>query len=267
MTEIALRCERVSLHFGGVSALSEVSFDVPQGHVVGLIGPNGAGKSSLINCITGFYQPQEGAIEVTGSPVVGLSPKQIALSGVSRTFQQAESLAGMGARDVMMLGRDRFLPSGFLRYAVPWPSTFRAERASRAVVDALGDELGIGADVRRNTPYQSLPYGVRKLVDLGRALACEPSILLMDEPAAGLTDSEKATMAGVIRGIQQNRGIAQLLVDHDLAFVSSLTGRLVVLDAGRLIAEGPTDDVLRNQEVIDSYIGRPEVDVPTEVAP
>jgi len=256
MSDVVLTCQSVSLRFGGVAALSDVSFSLAQDEVVGLIGPNGAGKSSLINCLTGFYRPQSGIIEVEGRDVSGLDPRAISLLGVSRTFQQAESLTGMGAADVMMLGRDRFLPRGFVKYAIGWPTTRRAEQRDRAAVLRIAEDLGIREVVAANTEYENLPYGVRKLVDLGRALACEPMILLMDEPAAGLTDGEKSIMADVIRGIRDRGGIAQLLVDHDLGFVSSLTRRLVVLDAGSVIAEGPNDVVLADQAVIDSYIGR-----------
>jgi branched-chain amino acid transport system ATP-binding protein len=258
MTKPILTCDAVSLHFGGVAALKDVSFDLSAGEIVGLIGPNGAGKSSLINCLTGFYVPQKGTISVSDRSLSGLDPRAVALLGVSRTFQQAESLAGMGAADVMLLGRDRFLPGGVFAYAVGWPSTRRGERAARAVVNDLGDELGIGEDVRANTAYENLPYGVRKLVDLGRALACEPDILLMDEPAAGLTAQEKDVMSDVISRIRESRGIAQLLVDHDLGFVSALADRLVVLDAGAVIAAGPNTTVLADPKVIDSYIGRVE---------
>ncbi|MCK5892586.1 ABC transporter ATP-binding protein [Aeromicrobium sp.] len=260
MNAPVLTCDAVSLHFGGVSALRDVSFALAPGEIVGLIGPNGAGKSSLINCLTGFYVPQEGVVTVADRDISGLDPRQVALLGVSRTFQQAESLSGMGAADVMMLGRDRFLPSGFAAYAFGWPPARKAERAARQVVEGLAADLGIAEVVRRNTAYENLPYGVRKLVDLGRALACEPEILLMDEPAAGLTSDEKAVMSDVIARIRDTMGIAQLLVDHDLAFVSALAQRLVVLDAGAVIATGPNDVVLADPRVIDSYIGRPDTD-------
>jgi branched-chain amino acid transport system ATP-binding protein len=255
---VALSCADLHLHFGGVAALTDINLQVTTGEVVGLIGPNGAGKSSLINVLTGFYVPQQGRVELLGRETTGLKPRRVALMGVSRTFQQAEGLSGMGAADVMLLGRDRFQPPGFVRYAVGWPPTRRAERQARDVVTAIADELGVGDVVRRNTAYESLPYGVRKLVDLGRAVACEPRVLLMDEPAAGLTDEEKSVMTDVIRGLGTSRELTQVLVDHDLGFVSALCPRLIVLDAGRLIAEGATADVLAEPHVIDSYIGRPD---------
>ena len=261
MSARALECEGVSLHFGGVSALSDVSFDLSGHEIVGLIGPNGAGKSSLINCLTGFYAPQEGKIRIGGRDIRGLDPRQVSLLGVSRTFQQAESLSGMGAADVMLLGRDRFLSSGFLAYVVGWPPARRREREARSLVLELATELGIVDVVRANTAYENLPYGVRKLVDLGRALACEPEILLMDEPAAGLTGEEKQVMSAAIAGIRDSRGIAQLLVDHDLGFVSALAHRLVVLDAGQVIATGDNATVLADPKVIDSYIGRPDTEI------
>ena len=261
MSARALECEGVSLHFGGVSALADVSFELSEHEIVGLIGPNGAGKSSLINCLTGFYAPQEGQIRIGGRDIRGLDPRQVSLLGVSRTFQQAESLSGMGAADVMLLGRDRFLSSGFIACVVGWPPARRREREARSLVVELATELGIADVVRANTAYENLPYGVRKLVDLGRALACEPEILLMDEPAAGLTSEEKQVMSAAIGGIRDSRGIAQLLVDHDLGFVSDLAHRLVVLDAGQVIATGDNATVLADPKVIDSYIGRPDTEI------
>lgn len=257
---VALSCSHLELRFGGVQALRDVGFNLHEGEVIGLIGPNGAGKSSLINCVTGFYHPQEGEVRIGEHEVIGEAPRTIAKLGVSRTFQQAGRLAGMGALDVMMLGRHRFLPRGFVRFAVAPPALRRAEERSRRHVLDIAESLGILGVALKNTPFEALPYGVRKLVDLGRALACEPLILLMDEPAAGLTDADKETMTEVIRGIQRTRGIAQLLVDHDVDFVAGLAARLVVLDAGTVIAEGPTREVLARPAVIDAYIGRDDLE-------
>jgi branched-chain amino acid transport system ATP-binding protein len=258
--DVVLACENVELSFGGVKALDDVTFSLEASHVVGLIGPNGAGKTSLLNCLTGFYRPSGGSIAVDGVGVSGRSTAAIAALGVARTFQQAESLSGMGALDVVLLGRERFLPRGVLRYAVGTPGVRRAEREAKKAVLAIADELGIAEFVAHNSPYENLPYGVRKRVDLGRALACEPSILLMDEPAAGLSATEKRRMIDAIRRIQAERGLTQLLVDHDIDFVAAVSSRLVVLDAGRLIADGPVQQVLADPAVIESYIGREESD-------
>jgi branched-chain amino acid transport system ATP-binding protein len=256
MSVAALSCEDVSLSFGGVRALTSIDFSLDVGEVVGLIGPNGAGKSSLINCLTGFYRPDAGRIHVGATDVIGMKPRSIALLGVSRTFQQAETLVGIGARDVMMLGRDRFLPPGFIRFAFPIPAVRRAERDSGERVEDIAETLGIVDYVHRNTAFESLPYGVRKLVDLGRALVCEPNVLLMDEPAAGLTDGEKELMLQVIHRIREKHSITQLLVDHDINFVTAAANRLLVLDAGAMIAHGPCDEVLAMQSVVDAYVGR-----------
>lgn len=260
----ALSVRGVALGFGGVMALDDVGFDLASGAVTGLIGPNGAGKTSLLNCLTGFYRPTSGVIEVAGQEVQGRSTAAINALGVARTFQQAESLSGMGALEVALLGRERFLPRGIIRYAFAPRSVRRAEAEAVEMVVAIGDELGIRPYLVANTPYEVLPYGVRKLVDLARALACEPTLLLMDEPAAGLSSDEKARMIEVIRGVQDRRGLAQLLVDHDIEFVSAVASRLVVLDAGVLIADGPCDEVLRDPAVIESYIGRADDGTPTD---
>jgi branched-chain amino acid transport system ATP-binding protein len=264
--QVVLACEDVQLSFGGVKALDKVTFELEAGQVVGLIGPNGAGKTSLLNCLTGFYRPSAGTITVAEVTVNTLSTAAITALGVARTFQQAESLSGMGALDVMLLGRERFLPRGVLRYAFPTPSIRRAEREAKEVVMTIGEELGITEFVARNMPYENLPYGVRKLIDLGRAVACEPTLLVMDEPAAGLSAIEKGRMIEAIRRIQSERGLTQLLVDHDIDFVSAVSSRLVVLDAGTLIANGPVADVLANPAVIDSYIGRADTDDAPEEA-
>jgi branched-chain amino acid transport system ATP-binding protein len=254
-TREAFACSDVTLSFGGVLALDRVTFSLAEGEVVGLIGPNGAGKTSLMNCMTGFYRPSSGSIRVRGEAVLGHSTLAITAMGVSRTFQQAESLTGMGALDVFLLGRERFMPKGVLRYAFGTPSARRAERAAKEYVLTIASELGIEDFVRANVAYENLPYGTRKLIDLGRALACEPTVLLMDEPAAGLSADEKDVMIAAITRIKEQRGITQLLVDHDIRFVSAVASRLVVLDAGRLIADGPCDAVLADPKVVESYIG------------
>jgi branched-chain amino acid transport system ATP-binding protein len=244
----------VTLTFGGVRALDSVSFDLADGDVVGMIGPNGAGKTSLMNCMTGFYRPT-GSIKVLGREVVGRSTLDVTALGVARTFQQAESLSGMGAMDVLLLGRERFMPRGILRYAFGVFGARRSEYEAKEYAMTIAEELGVEGFVGNNTAYENLPYGTRKLIDLGRALACEPRVLLMDEPAAGLSPDEKEVMIAAIRRIEAERGITQLLVDHDIRFVSTVASRLVVLDAGRLIADGSIDAVLADPKVIESYIG------------
>ena len=251
----AFACSEVRLSFGGVVALNQVTLALTEGEVDGLIGPNGAGKTSLMNCMTGFYRPNSGTIRVHGEPVLGHSTLAITDLGVARTFQQAESLSGMGALDVLLLGRERFMPKGVLRYAFGTPKARRAERDAVHHVMGIAEELGVEEFVAANVAYENLPYGVRKLIDLGRALACEPTILLMDEPAAGLSAEEKDLMIAAILRIKEERGLTQLLVDHDIRFVSAVASRLVVLDAGVLIADGPCEAVLADARVVESYIG------------
>lgn len=247
--------EDVTLSFGGVLALDEVTFSLQSNEVVGLIGPNGAGKTSLINCLTGYYSPTRGHMRVGGTTIDGYPTPRIAGLGVARTFQQAESLSGVGARDVMLLGRERFMQGGMLSYALGLPSARRAEADALRRITEIAEELQISAVVDANSPFEKLPYGTRKLVDLGRALAGDPTVLLMDEPAAGLSAAEKDRMINVIRDVQGRRKLTQLLVDHDIDFVSELCTRLVVLDAGRVIANGPVAETLALPAVVESYIG------------
>jgi branched-chain amino acid transport system ATP-binding protein len=252
-TDPVLRIRELKLRFGGLHALNDVSFDLYRNEVVGLIGPNGAGKTALLNCLTGFYAPRSGSITFEGTPLVGRNTVAIAGLGIGRTFQHAASLHQVGARDIMLLGRERFLPRGVLRFASPLVRT--AEREAVNAVLAIAEELGILEPVRDNLLLDELPYGILKLVDIGRALCAEPTLLLMDEPAAGLNRAEKDRMAAVIAHIGQQRGITQVVVDHDIDWVSAICDRLVVLSAGRKIAEGSITEVLNMPEVIASYIG------------
>jgi branched-chain amino acid transport system ATP-binding protein len=249
----ALRLDGLSLAFGGVQALKDVSFDVHDGQTVGLLGPNGAGKTTLVNCLTGIYRPTSGRVELFGEPIIGRKASALVQLGIARTFQQAAGLKQVGAFDVLLLGRQRFMTRGILRYAVGLGR--RAEREARASAMDVARLLGIEAHCRANTPFDGLPYGVRKLVDLGRALACEPRVLLLDEPAGGLSQDEKAQMIDVIAQVQRDSGVTQVLVEHDVEFVRALCRRLVVLDAGQKLAEGDFDEVIARPEVVASYIG------------
>lgn len=251
--EAILRVDDLHLSFGGLRVLQAVSFQLWPGEVVGMIGPNGAGKTALLNCLTGFYQPDSGSVMFRGQELIGRRTGAIAAQGVSRTFQEAASMGLVGTRDLMLLARERFLPKGVLRYATPVVA--RAERDAVERVRATARDVGILDYVDRNTMLDDLPYGVRKLADLGRALACEPALLLMDEPAAGLHREEKKNMAALIQRMRENTELTQVLVDHDLEFVSAICDRLIVLNAGTKIAEGGVDDVLAMREVVESYIG------------
>jgi branched-chain amino acid transport system ATP-binding protein len=252
----ALEVVAVSLRFGGLRALEDVSVTVNRDEVVGLIGPNGAGKTTLLNCVTGFYRPSSGQVRIFGAETTRVSADVIIRRGVARTFQDIGTVSGIGCRDFMLLGRHQQLPPGVLRYLTPL--TRDAERRAAAEVLAMAGSLGIAEYVGTNTVFDRLPYGVRKLVDLGRALTSEPDLLLMDEPGAGLLDSEKATLVEVFRDLCLSRSITVVIVDHDVEFISALCPRLVVLDAGRLIADGPSEQVLHSPEVIRAYLGADE---------
>ncbi|MDQ1397763.1 MAG: branched-chain amino acid transport system ATP-binding protein [Acidimicrobiaceae bacterium] len=261
--EPIITVESLALAFGGKQALDNVSFELYPREIVGLIGPNGAGKTALLNCLTGFYVPNSGSIRFGDTDITGQRTGAVARLGISRTFQEAASMGLVGARDLMLLGRERFLPSGVLKYATPWIR--RAEFDALQRVRATAREIGILEHVDANTMLDELPYGVRKLADLGRALVCEPSVLLMDEPLAGLHRDEKTLMAALIRRTQEQGSITQVLVDHDLEFVSAICDRLIVLSAGRKVAEGDVEAVLAMEEVVSSYIGV-SVDEATDVA-
>lgn len=258
-----LQVEGLNLSFGGLQVLHDVSFTLQEGEVVGLIGPNGAGKTALLNCLTGFYRPDSGSIRFRGEELVGMRTGAIAAQGISRTFQEAAAMGLVGARDLMLLARERYLPRGVLRYATPLVKA--AEREAVARVRESAAKVGVLEYVDRNVMLDDLPYGVRKLADLGRALSCDASLLLMDEPAAGLHRAEKEMMAKLIQDMRAEGEVTQLLVDHDLEFVSSLCDRLVVLNAGALIAEGDVETVLSMREVVESYIGASVEEVITEV--
>lgn len=243
----------LALTFGGLRVLDDVGFTFRRGEIVGLIGPNGAGKTALLNCLTGFYEPQHGSMVFDGHELAGERTGRIAGLGIARTFQQAASMGLVGARDLMLMGRECFMPKGVLRYATPWARRYEQEAVER--VRQVAFELGILEHVDDNTMLDELPYGVRKLADLGRALVGTPSLLLMDEPLAGLHRAEKDVMATFIRRTKQRGEITQVLVDHDLEFVSEICDRLIVLNAGVKLAEGAVGRVLAMEEVIQSYVG------------
>jgi branched-chain amino acid transport system ATP-binding protein len=256
--DIVLDVAGIDLFFGGLRALQGVSFRVARNEVVGLIGPNGAGKTTLLNCITGFYRPTAGEVRIFGERTTNLPTDVIIRRGVGRTFQDVGTVTSIGCRDFMLLGRHQRLPRGVLRYLTPLASA--PERDAAALAVDLASTLGIADYVRANVIVDRLPYGVRKLVDLGRALMSEPELLLMDEPGAGLLDTEKASLVEVIGRLGAARSITIVIVDHDVEFISALCPRLVVLDAGRLIADGPCATVLQSPEVITAYLGVEEAE-------
>ncbi len=245
--------EGVQLHFGGVMALFGVSMEVLPGEILAIIGPNGAGKTSLLNCISGLYHPQRGRIIFGDHDITRLHPHQIAHLGIARSFQNIALFRGMTVLDNLMLGRHVRLRSGVLTGGLYWGFAQREEIEHRKVVEEIIDFLEI--EKIRKSVVSTLPYGLQKRVELGRALALEPSVLLLDEPMAGMNLEEKEDMARFVLDINEERGITIILIEHDMGVVMDISDRVVVLDFGRLIAEGTPDVVKQDPSVIRAYLG------------
>jgi len=249
-----LRAQHIVLAFGAVQALSDVSVDIDAGEILAIIGPNGAGKTSLLNVINGVYYPQRGRIVFQGvERSKRLRPYQVARQGIARTFQNVALFKGMSTLDNLMTGRVLHMHTGLLSQALYWGRARRDEERQRAYVETIIDFLEIEAI--RKTPVGRLPYGLQKRVELGRALAAEPVLLLLDEPMAGMNVEEKADMCRFIFDIRDEFGITCVLIEHDMGVVMDISDRLVVLDYGRKIADGPPDVVRTDQAVINAYLG------------
>ncbi|WP_348751479.1 ABC transporter ATP-binding protein [uncultured Aquincola sp.] len=251
--DVILDVRNISLRFGGVKALTDISFNVREHEVRAIIGPNGAGKSSMLNCINGVYQPQEGAITFRGKTFKHMNPRQVATMGVARTFQNLALFKGMSVLDNIMTGRNLRMKSNLLLQALRWGPAEREEIAHREKVERIIDFLEIQA--WRKTPVGRLPYGLQKRVDLGRALAMEPQVLLLDEPMAGMNVEEKQDMCRFILDVNDEFGTTIVLIEHDMGVVMDISDRVVVLDYGKKIGDGTPDEVRTNEDVVRAYLG------------
>lgn len=251
--DVILDIKNISLRFGGVKALTDISFNVKEHEIRSIIGPNGAGKSSMLNCINGVYTPSEGSITFRGQTFSHMNSRQVAEMGVARTFQNLALFKGMSVIDNIMTGRNLKIRSNILMQALHIGPAQREEMQHREFVEHIIDFLEIQA--YRKTPVGQLPYGLQKRVDLGRALAMEPQVLLLDEPMAGMNVEEKQDMCRFILDVNEEFGTTIVLIEHDMGVVMDISDRVVVLDYGKKIGDGAPDEVRNNEDVIRAYLG------------
>ncbi|MCH7341908.1 ABC transporter ATP-binding protein [Pelomonas sp. CA6] len=251
--DVILDVQNISLSFGGVKALTDISFNVREHEIRSIIGPNGAGKSSMLNCINGVYQPQQGSITFRGQTFKHMNSRQVAEMGVARTFQNLALFKGMSVLDNIMTGRNLRMKTNLFQQALRLGAAEREETLQREKVERIIDFLEIPA--YRKVPVGRLPYGLQKRVDLGRALAMEPQVLLLDEPMAGMNVEEKQDMCRFILDVNDEFGTTIVLIEHDMGVVMDISDRVVVLDYGKKIGDGAPDEVRSNEDVIRAYLG------------
>lgn len=249
-----LSCQGLDLAFGSVRALSGATFGVGRGEFVSIIGPNGAGKTSVINTITGFYRPSAGRIHFKGRDITGLPPHRVSRAGIARTFQNTELFAGLTVLENLLAARHAYLRSNLLSCALYYGLAQREDIAAREVVEDIIDLLEMEAI--RTQEVGTLPYGQRKRVELGRALALEPELILLDEPTVGMNLEEKEDMVRFILDVHEEKGTTIVLVEHDMDIVMDVSDRIIVFDFGTKIAEGAPEQIRTNQRVIQAYLGQ-----------
>ncbi|NWF92266.1 MAG: ABC transporter ATP-binding protein [Syntrophaceae bacterium] len=248
-----LRCENIGLRFGGVNALVDITFEVNKGEVLSIIGPNGAGKTCIINTITGFYHPWKGKVYLEGQEITALPPHKICTLGIARTFQNIELFTGLSVLDNLLAARHIYLKTNLLSNCLYFGFAQKREIDERKIVEDIIDFLEMEAI--RKQEVKILPYGQRKRVELGRALALEPKIILLDEPTAGMNLEEKEDMVRFILDINEEKGTTIILVEHDMDIVMDISDRIIVFDFGNKIAEGIPDEIKKDQRVIKAYLG------------
>lgn len=255
--ENLLEIESVSLQFGGVKALDDVSFYVRKGEIFSLIGPNGAGKTSMLNCISGLYKPTAGSIRYKGQELLKMKPYHRTNLGIARTFQNIALFSHMSVLDNLKLGRHTLMKSGFLSGGLYFGKAAREEVEHRKEIEKVIEFLDL-QDIR-NEPVGTLPYGLQKRVEIGRALALQPELILLDEPMAGMNNIEKEMLARIILDMHEMQDITVLLIEHDLGVVMNLSHHIAVLDFGRQIGFGTPEEIQKNEDVIKAYIGEQKV--------